>query len=76
LLFDHWVILQVVLGAALIAPCLQAHGNDSQPQGNNALFPAEPAAAAGKNLGKLETKLALQVPAHGAVLLKLSPASK
>ena len=29
-----------------------------------------------KNLGKCDTELALQVPAHGAVLLKLSPASK
>ncbi len=29
-----------------------------------------------KDLGIFDTKLALQVPAHGAVLLKLSPASK
>ena len=29
-----------------------------------------------KNLGKFDTKLTMQVPAHGAVLLKLSPASK
>jgi hypothetical protein len=29
-----------------------------------------------ENLGIADTKLALQVPAHGAVLLKLSPASK
>jgi len=29
-----------------------------------------------KNLGKFDTKLTLQVPAHGAVLLKLTPASK
>ena len=29
-----------------------------------------------KNLGKFDTKLTLQVPAHGAVLLKFSPASK
>jgi hypothetical protein len=29
-----------------------------------------------KNLGKFDTKLTMQVPAHGAVLLKLAPASK
>ena len=29
-----------------------------------------------KNLGSFDRKLTLQVPAHGAVLLKLTPASK
>jgi beta-galactosidase len=40
-----FVMLHVVVGAALLAPYLQGQGNDSQPQGNNAMFPAVPAAA-------------------------------
>jgi alpha-galactosidase len=29
-----------------------------------------------KNLGEFDTRLTLQVPAHGAVLLRLTPAAK